>query len=30
MLLEYEKAVEQKKEILIYIADDDAASFPRR
>jgi uncharacterized protein DUF4062 len=27
-VLEYEKAVEQNKEILIYIADDDAASFP--
>ncbi len=27
-LLEYEKAVELKKEILIYLADDDTASFP--
>ena len=27
-LLEYEKAVELKKEILIYIADDEAAAFP--
>jgi hypothetical protein len=27
-LLEYEQAVEQKKEILIYLVDDDAASFP--
>jgi hypothetical protein len=27
-VLEYEKAVEQRKEILIYIADDAAASFP--
>jgi hypothetical protein len=28
-VLEYEKAVEQGAEILIYIADDDAASFPQ-
>lgn len=28
-LLEYEKAIDQKKEILTYIADDDAALFPR-
>jgi hypothetical protein len=28
-VLEYEKAAELKKEILIYIADDDMASFPR-
>jgi Domain of unknown function (DUF4062) len=28
-VLEYEKAVEQKKEILVYIADDEAASFPQ-
>ena len=28
-VLEYEKAAELKKEILIYMADDDAASFPR-
>jgi hypothetical protein len=28
-VLEYEKAVEQKKEILIYIADDESASFPQ-
>jgi hypothetical protein len=27
-LLEYEKAVELEKEILIYIADDEAAAFP--
>jgi hypothetical protein len=26
--LEYERAVEQKKEILIYLADDETASFP--
>jgi hypothetical protein len=28
-LLEYEKAVEQEKEILIYVADDEIASFPQ-
>src|SRR5260370_32678121 len=28
-VLEYEEAVEQKKEILIYIVDDDVAFFPR-
>jgi hypothetical protein len=28
-VLEYEKAFEQEKEILIYIADDDVAFFPR-
>ena len=28
-LLEYEKAVEQKKEILIYVADDEAVCFPQ-
>ena len=28
-LLEYERASELKKEILIYVADDEAASFPR-
>jgi hypothetical protein len=28
-VLEYEKAVELKKEVLIYIADDDTSSFPR-
>ena len=27
-VLEYEKAVEQTKEILIYLADEEAASFP--
>src|SRR5260370_14242624 len=27
-LLEYEKAVEQQKEILIYLADEEVASFP--
>ncbi len=28
-VLEYEKAIEQKKEVLIYIADDETASFPQ-
>jgi hypothetical protein len=28
-ILEYERAVEQKKEILIYMADDETASFPQ-
>ena len=28
-VLEYEKAVEQEKEILIYLADDDCAVFPQ-
>jgi hypothetical protein len=28
-LLEYEKAVEQNKEILIYLADDNVGAFPR-
>ena len=28
-VLEYEKAVEQGAEILIYLADDEAASFPQ-
>jgi hypothetical protein len=27
-VLEYEKALEQQKEILIYIADDESTSFP--
>jgi hypothetical protein len=28
-VLEYEKAVEQKKDILIYLADDEEAAFPQ-
>src|SRR5258708_3412844 len=28
-VLEYEKAVEQKKEILLYLADDETSAFPQ-